>query len=158
LKIYPDTKRSFDIPVGVFRGQYEGKSELYTKHSPFPETHKKDIYSDEENNQMRQEKHTTVEDVDPDEARRDLAPALNDENDQMLEEETNIVEDTDPDTDLDDGEIGLAPTLNIDEGPVPGDYEDDTGISEDSEDDGDPLHPSRKVPLNPVSNDSGTLF
>ena len=30
LEVYPETKRSFDIPQGVFRGEYEGKSELYT--------------------------------------------------------------------------------------------------------------------------------
>ncbi len=36
LKLYPDTKRMFDIPQGVFRGVYEGKSELYTKNSPLP--------------------------------------------------------------------------------------------------------------------------
>ncbi len=36
LKLYPETKRTFDIPQGVFRGEYEGKSELYTKNSPFP--------------------------------------------------------------------------------------------------------------------------
>jgi len=36
LELYPETKRSFDIPQGVFRGEYEGKSELYTELSPFP--------------------------------------------------------------------------------------------------------------------------
>jgi len=41
LKLYPDTKRTFDIPQGVFRGDYEGKSELYTKISPLPEIKKK---------------------------------------------------------------------------------------------------------------------
>ena len=35
LELYPDTKRSFDIPQGVFRGEYEGRSELYTELSPF---------------------------------------------------------------------------------------------------------------------------
>jgi len=41
LALYPDTKRTFDIPQGVFRGEYEGKSELYTKNSPFPDSYKK---------------------------------------------------------------------------------------------------------------------
>ena len=36
LELYPDTKRSFDIPEGVFKGEYENKSELYTEISPFP--------------------------------------------------------------------------------------------------------------------------
>jgi penicillin-binding protein 1A len=37
LEAYPDTKRTFDIPEGVYRGEYKGKSELYTKSSPLPE-------------------------------------------------------------------------------------------------------------------------
>ena len=36
LELYPETKRSFDIPEGVFKGEYENKSELYTEISPFP--------------------------------------------------------------------------------------------------------------------------
>ncbi len=36
LELYPDTKRTFDIPKGVFRGEYEGRSELYTVDSPLP--------------------------------------------------------------------------------------------------------------------------
>jgi len=36
LKLYPETKRTFDIPKGVFKGEYEGKIELYTKNSPLP--------------------------------------------------------------------------------------------------------------------------
>ncbi len=112
LELYPDTKRTFDIPQGVFRGEYEDKTELYTKNSPLPDSHKKEVHP-------------------------------YDEYDQMLEEETEITEDIDPD----EGEIGLAPTINIDEDPA---YED--------EEEDDPLHPKRKVPLTPVSNDSGTLF
>ncbi len=41
LKAYPETKRSFDIPQGVFRGTYEGKPELYTEQSPLPNSKKK---------------------------------------------------------------------------------------------------------------------
>jgi penicillin-binding protein 1A len=40
LELYPETKRTFDIPQGVFRGEYEGKGELYTAISPLP-SHKK---------------------------------------------------------------------------------------------------------------------
>jgi penicillin-binding protein 1A len=114
LELYPETKRTFDIPEGVFRGEYEGKAELYTENSPLPDSHKK-----------------TVQNYD--------------EYDQLLEEEMEITEDIDPD----DGEIGYAPTINIDEEPV---SEEET-VEED-----DPLHPKRKVPVTPVSNDSGTLF
>ena len=41
LKVYPETKRTFDIPQGVFRGKYEGKTELYTEISPLPDSKKK---------------------------------------------------------------------------------------------------------------------
>jgi penicillin-binding protein 1A len=41
LELYPDTKRAFDIPEGVYRGKYEGKTELYTKNSPLPDSKKK---------------------------------------------------------------------------------------------------------------------
>ncbi len=112
LELYPDTKRTFDIPEGVYRGEYEGRSELYTQISPLPDSHKK-------------------EDEHP--------------YDQLLEDETEITEDIDPDN----GEIGYAPTINIDEEPV----SEEEMLEED-----DPLHPKRKVPLRPVSNDSGTLF
>jgi penicillin-binding protein 1A len=37
LKLYPDTKRIFDIPEGVFKSEYEGIEEYYTAHSPLPE-------------------------------------------------------------------------------------------------------------------------
>lgn len=133
LKLYPDTKRHFDIPEGVFRGVYEGKSELYTEYSPLPSMPKKAVHPYDEMDQRQY-------------------------NDNMLEEETNIVEDIDPDDIASDAEIGLAPTLNIDEGPLDAAYGNSVGYADDTEDTGDPLHPSKKVPLTPVSNDSGTLF
>ncbi|HHO42730.1 MAG TPA: PBP1A family penicillin-binding protein [Epsilonproteobacteria bacterium] len=37
LAIEPSLKRSFDIPNGVFRGEANGKSELYTATSPLPQ-------------------------------------------------------------------------------------------------------------------------
>lgn len=119
LELYPDTKRTFDIPEGVFRGQYEGRSELYTAHSPLPDSYKKDLHSDDQSY------------------------------DRMLVEETEIIEGSE----LEEGDIGLAPTINIDEDPT---YETESASENEEED--DPLHPKRKVPLKPVSNDSGTLF
>jgi len=121
LELYPETKRTFDIPQGVFRGEYKGRAELYTKHSPLPGSHKKAVQTHDEYNEYDEY----------------------DVYDQMLEEETEITEDIDPD----EGEIGFAPTIYIDEDPA---YED--------EEEDDPLHPKRKVPSTPVSNDSGTLF
>ena len=38
LELYPETKRSFDIPQEVYKGTYEGKTELYTKISPLPDS------------------------------------------------------------------------------------------------------------------------
>jgi len=40
LEQYPETKRIFKIPKGVFMGQYEGKSELYTENSPLPNSYR----------------------------------------------------------------------------------------------------------------------
>ncbi|NOR55096.1 MAG: PBP1A family penicillin-binding protein [Sulfurovum sp.] len=61
-----------------------------------------------------------------------------------LMDETEMVEDFDPD----ENDMGMAETINIDEDP-----DEDAG-----EDSGDALHPEKKVPLTPVSNDMGTLF
>ena len=109
LELYPDTKRTFDIPQGVFMGKYEGKSELYTAHSPLPSNKPKEAYP----------------------------------YDQMVEEETEIIEDIDPNN----GEIGMAETINI------GD-----NSTYDKEEEGDFLHPKRKTSLRPASEDSGELF
>ena len=116
LHLYPDTKRTFDIPKGVFKGEYEGKSELYTHNSPLP------------NSQQKREDTSSFYD-------------------DTLVEKINIVESIDPDN----GEVGMAKPINIDNTPL---Y-DDNG---DSQEIGDALHPKRKVPLVPVSNDSGELF
>jgi len=115
LEVYPETKRTFDKPEGVYTGIYEGKRELFTRHSPLPNVH----------NQPR-------EDFDS----------------GMLMEEMEIVENIDPNN----AEIELAETINIDDTPT---YDDDesTYVEKDSF-----LHPKKKVPLTPVSNDSGTLF
>ncbi|HEY9128588.1 MAG TPA: PBP1A family penicillin-binding protein [Sulfurovum sp.] len=120
LEVYPKTKRTFDIPEGVYRGQYEGKGEIYTAQSPLPDSNKKPTQ-------------------------------MYEEDDPLLVEEMEIIEDHDPD----EGEIGYAPTINIDEQP---EYESGYNSDSSSEEDDDPLHPKRKVPLTPVSNDSGTMF
>jgi penicillin-binding protein 1A len=115
LELYPETKRTFDMPEGVYTGMYEGKTELFTQKSPLPDAH--------------------------------IKPAQN-PYDEMLMEETEIIEESD----LQEGEIGLAPMINIDDTPT---YQDDEPTYEEEE---SPLHPKKKVPLTPVSNDSGTLF
>ena len=117
IKEYPETKRSFDIPQEVYKGTYEGRTELYTKISPLPDSQMKKndsviTMSDEDNSY-------TVDD------------------DYVIDDGEGI--DSDEDT-------GMAETINIDEDP--------NEIIEDS----DPLHPSRRAPAVPASNDSGTMF
>ncbi len=119
LKLYPETKHAFDIPDGVYMGKYKGKTELYTKISPFPS-----------------------------EQKRDDDPFME------ADEKKEVIYITDDTFTIDDGEdmrpeedIGMAETVYINEDP-----------NEISIDDQDPLHPSRKVPSRPVSNDSGTMF
>jgi len=95
LEVYPETKRSFDIPEGVFRGEYEDKSELYTEKSPFPV---KKMTVQEEYDRL-----STGENID--------------------EEEYGVItmedEDIRPEED-----IGLAETINIDEERNEYDYDD----------------------------------
>jgi len=109
LELYPEIKRTFTIPQGVFRGKYENKGELYTKNSPLPNKHVKQVKRENPYEQL-----------------------LNDGN------ESEEVIDLEIDT-------GLAETIKINDDPI--EVEDD-----------DPLHPKRKVPLRPVSEDSGELF
>ncbi len=119
IELYPDIKRTFDIPQGVFRGEYEGRSELYTKDSPLP---LKKHYQVEDEFGV-----TGVENTRP----SDDGDVINiDDNDDVSPEE----------------EMGLAESVNIDE---------DNSASQD---DDDPLHPHKKAPARPVSEDSGTLF
>lgn len=92
LKLYPDTKRTFDIPQGVFRGEYEGKSELYTQNSPLPTVQK------------------------PENKYNEYAEYLNEDNETiMLEEETGLAETINIDEDPIDEEEGdaLHPKRNV---------------------------------------------
>ena len=41
IKLYPHIKRKFDIPSGIYRGEYKGKKEIYTSDSPLPNGTKK---------------------------------------------------------------------------------------------------------------------
>ncbi|MCF6207052.1 MAG: penicillin-binding protein, partial [Sulfurovum sp.] len=128
LELYPDIKRNFDIPEGVFIGEYDGKKELYTERSPLPKM-KKPI--DEFDNTR------PPEDYHVDDDGYMISNELQDE-DVAPEEETVIQES--------DDDIGYAKPINID------------GDPEEEKDEGDPLHPPRIAPSEPVSEDSGTLF
>jgi len=45
---HPKMKRVFDIPAGVYMGEYKGKSELYTDISPLPKVAKQNTLEDED--------------------------------------------------------------------------------------------------------------
>jgi len=101
-KLYPEMKRSFDIPEGVHSGVYQNHLELYTQISPLP-------------------REKGVE--------NSYKEILNEEGKTITpEKETELME-----------------TIHIED-----DFYDERK--------GDALHPSRKVPLRPVSEDSGELF
>ena len=121
LKVYPEMKRTFDIPQGVYRGTYEGKSEIYTKHSPLPTVKPKDEYGFGETNASDEGTYGGVSPL----------------------EETDMVEVIDYDEAGSD-DMDFAETIKID--------------GEEKREEDDPLHPKRKVPKTPVSEDSGTLF
>ncbi len=97
LDLYPDTKRTFDIPEGVFVGEYEGRKELYTKTSPLPKSEKQTVPFDQ------REDVTYREDDDgymiSEEPEEDVTP-----------EDKMIIQENDDD-------IGFAETINIDEDP-----------------------------------------
>jgi penicillin-binding protein 1A len=128
LKLYPDIKRTFDIPEGVFIGEYKGKKELYTAISPLPKVKQQqidefDTTTPPSGYHMDDDGYMISNSYDD-----DVAP----------EEEMHILEG--------DDDIGYAKPINLDE---------DT---EEERDDADPLHPPRIAPEEPVSEDSGTLF
>ncbi len=64
LKLYPRTKRTFDIPQGVFRGKYDGKAEIYTKNSPLPSVSKPidpyEEYLNEDDETISPERETDI--------------------------------------------------------------------------------------------------
>lgn len=123
LKIYPDIKKTFDVPEGVFEGEYEGRKEYYTMHSPLPQVKRSDEYDFKE---IDDANYTGV----------------------AVEEDTDIVEVINYD-DIPKEEIGVITVIDKDR------------VSDDNETEeagNDGLHPKRKVPKTPVSEDSGTLF
>ena len=93
LKLYPETKRTFDIPQGVFRGKYENKTELYTKNSPLPSVEKP---------------------IDP------YEKYLNEDNETIsIERDTGLVETIHIDDNLDEGKgDALHPKRNVPIRPV----------------------------------------
>ena len=108
LKVYPETKRTFDIPQGVFRGKYEGKTELYTEISPLPDSKKK---HDDPFMQMTSEEDNDGYVIDDAE---DISP----EEDIGMAETINI--DDEPLSEPEDDDP-LHPRKNVPEVPVSND-------------------------------------
>ncbi len=137
IKLYPDTKRTFDVPSGVFRGNYDGKMELYTKQSPLPRVPKPVIF----------EKEIGDDDRDFDGESEPQDPAEDEMYSEMLKEEQST-QDVNPD----ETEIEMAPRLNIEEDPS---YESETvNIDMDTEEETE----DNKEPSEPVSEDIDSLF
>ena len=105
LKVYPETKRTFDIPQGVFRGKYEGKTELYTEISPLPDSKKK---HDDPFMQVSSEESDDGYMIDD-------AEDINPEEDIGMAETVNIDEEPMQDQEDDDP---LHPRRNVPEVPV----------------------------------------
>jgi penicillin-binding protein 1A len=108
LKVYPETKRTFDIPQGVFRGKYEGKTELYTEISPLPNSKKK---HDDPFMQVSSEERDDGYMIDD-------AEDINPEEDMGMAETINIDEEPMQDQEDDDP---LHPRRNVPEVPVSND-------------------------------------
>jgi len=90
LKLYPETPRIFEKPEGVFEGNVDGMSELYTTISPLPKT----AASIEEDERKRHERMVEYEsfaiqeeDIDPTE------PAARESSREFLDEEPLIPDD-----------------------------------------------------------------
>jgi len=82
IQVYPDTQRTFDIPKGVFRAKYEGKSELYTRNSPLPNQHK---ISKESEHRLHERELEIVEDENP---QTDMAIPINIDDTLTYDDET----------------------------------------------------------------------
>ena len=96
LELYPDTKRTFDVPEGVFIGEYEGKKELYTKISPLPKQEVSEPISQPEADYYEDDDGYMISSPETDE----------------IETETET-----PIRESDSEDIGYAETINIDEDP-----------------------------------------
>jgi len=101
IHLYPDTKRIFDIPQGVYIGKYKGKSELYTDISAFPsiEQPKKEFTSnnDEESEVYIQNNDDIVESdiINIDDENGDIPMAETVDIDNIDDINDNYIEDND---------------------------------------------------------------
>ena len=90
LKLHPDTKRVFDIPQGVYIGEYKGKKELYTDISPLPSIQKP-------------QQNTSSDDE------------FQDENNEIyIQDQDDIIESDEINLDDDSGDIPMATPIDID--------------------------------------------
>jgi len=100
LEIDPALKRTFDIPEGVYRGEYKGRSELYTETSPLPEERHRNAEKEENGSDMMDiwdadtqvEQENRISDIDPDEE-SPFAETINIDDEEIQE---SPVDDADP--------------------------------------------------------------
>ena len=88
LELYPETKRTFDVPEGVFRGTYKGRPEIYTAHSPLPVSQKVNVSTTQD--QFLENETEILEDVNTENDPR-FAPSMN-----LDEASENNSEEDDP--------------------------------------------------------------
>jgi len=98
LKLYPDIKRTFDIPEGVFIGEYQGRKELYTQISPLPKM------------KVRQDEFDLPEPTDSYRMDDDGYMISDVDDESISTEDQMMIQEGDDD-------IGYAETVNIDEDP-----------------------------------------
>jgi penicillin-binding protein 1A len=108
LELYPETKRTFDIPQGVFKGVYEGKTELYTAISPLPSKKRSIDEFDAFDEQPQREEEMQIVEED------DIAP----EEEMGLAETINIDEDTVTEGEEEEDDDPLHPKRNVPKTPV----------------------------------------
>ncbi|MEY3089689.1 MAG: hypothetical protein RL113_5 [Pseudomonadota bacterium] len=88
LELYPETKRTFDVPEGIFRGTYKGRPEIYTAHSPLPVSQKVNVSTTQD--QFLENETEILEDVNTENDPR-FAPSMN-----LDEASENNSEEDDP--------------------------------------------------------------
>jgi len=108
LELYPEIKRTFDIPQGVFKGVYEGKTELYTAISPLPSKKRSIDEFDAFDEQPQREEEIQIVEED------DIAP----EEEMGLAETINIDEDTVTEGEEEEDDDPLHPKRNVPKTPV----------------------------------------
>ncbi len=136
LRDYPDIPREFEVPSGVYVGEYQGRKELYTDTSPLPKQ-EKPTPAETDTAISRDEAEAGYK-VDDDGYTIAEEPVTDNEETVAPEKPTRIIEESEP----------VAEPIDLDQ-PLK---------KPDPREDADPLHPPKIAPTTPATDDSGTLF